>query len=275
MPAPASYAPLMSVQEVTGTGSLSSGVDLLPVRSDDGLDETDESVGSNLRRARWAAIGFVAGSVLLGPFAPLVWAVVIVDFFRRYTDWGARVLLLKQMGATLVAVPTGVVSFFVVGETMTDPGGLRGAVAVTVGTACVAAVATLCWVWPKQSLHVLSAGAFCVVTADIWYALDAARWRSFEDDHGPVFAVVNFLIVVVTAIVAWKRPGVGGAVMASVSATALFLAVFVDELVPAALSAAFVGLLPGALMIVADALDRRGRFMIPVAIDGRTAGQAG
>lgn len=214
------------------------------------------SVESDLWRARWSAIGIIVAAVLLGPFAPVAWAMVIINFFRSHDELDARVLFLKQTAATLVVIPAGVFAFFLVGETMTDPGGIRGLFLIVAWVLPAAALATMNVTWPRLATWTAGILTLVVVAMDLLYSFDAARWRAFEDNHGPVVAVTSFVVVVVTMSYAWRRPGVGGVFMLSLSAVSLVAAAFVEELVPAAIASSVVGLIPGALLILSALLAR-------------------
>lgn len=264
----------MSVKGRAGRGSLSIGLpreraainDIRPV------DEPDAE--SELWRARWSAIGVVVAAVLLGPFAPVVWALVIVDFFGRYDDGRARSLLLRQIAGTLVVIPASVFVFFLVGETMTDPGGLDGVVLIVLWSLPIAALAGVIHTWPRFAAYLVGFLSTGLVAMDIWYASNARVWRSFEDAHGPVAAAISFSVVTVMALVAWRRPALVGGLMLTVSVVAMGLAMFVDELKPAAVATVVVGLVPGMLFVVSAALSR-GSVSLPRVWNDVSSARAG
>jgi len=39
-----------------------------------------------------------------------------------------------------------------------------------------------------------------VIGVSVWFALDPEAWRSFEDRHGPIRAVLNFVLVAAIAV---------------------------------------------------------------------------
>lgn len=245
----------MSVEGAAGHGSWSVGRPSVP-GSELGLaGDAEEEARSALTKARWAAIGFAVGAVFAGPFAPVAWAVIIVNFFRRVTDRGARILLLKQLGVALAAIPSAIFVFFIVGETMTDPGGLRGMALVLLWSMPVTVVATVCWTWPRRATLMIGLLVVGVMLMDSWFAIDVERWKSYEDSRGPVSAVATFVVVAVTVFLAWRRPASGGAFMLAVPMLTLVLATFVHELRPHAISAAVVGLVPGALFVASALLE--------------------
>lgn len=223
---------------------------------------------SFLRQARWSAIGLILGAVLLGPFAPVIWALVIIDFFHAHEEVIPRILFLKQMAATLAAVPSGLLVFFLVGETMTDPGGVTGLLLIIAWALPAVVLVAVILTWPGPATYLVGLLTVGVVMIDLWYAVDADRWRAFEDGHGPVVAVVNFVVVALTMILAWRRPGIGGAFMLTVTLVVAGLAMFVDELIPAALASLLVGLVPGMLLVMATLVAHGAPNVHPMWNDG-------
>lgn len=222
----------------------------------------DDAVRSRLRRERWAAIGMALGAVFVGPFAPVAWVVIIINFFRRVEDRGERVLLLKQLGVAIAGVPSAIFVFFIVGETMTDPGGLRGLALLMLWSLPVMAVTSVSWNRPRMASLGVGLMVMGVVAMDVWFAVDVERWRSFEDRRGPVSAVATFVVVAVTIVLAWRRPAVGGSFMLVVPTAAGVLALFVHELTPHALASAVVGSIPGALFVASAFVGRPRRPIV-------------
>lgn len=250
----------MSVEGAAGHRPWSIGARGAKADIDVISQDIDQGVESAVWQARWFAIGIIVAAVLLGPFAPVVWALVIINFFRCHDERDARVLFLKQTAVTLVVIPTCVFAFFLVGETMTDPGGVKGVVLIFAWTLPAAVVAAATWTWPRSGAYVVLVLMLGVLLMDLCYAIDAGRWRAFEDNHGPVVAVANFVIVAIAGFLGWRRPGIGGSMMLTASIVAIMLAGFVDELIPTAFAATVVGLVPGALLMAAAVLGRQQSF---------------
>lgn len=222
-----------------------------------GLSDADE-VAYVQWRDRWWSIGLAVASVFLGPLAPAAWAIIILKFFGRHADPNVRALLLKQLGVVVVSIPSGVFAFFIVGETLTDPGGIKGVALIVACALPVVALAAISWTWPDRAVPLIGSLMAGVVVMDTWYAVDPNGWRSFEDRNGPVSAVVGFVIVAGAVVLAWKRPAIGGVLMSGVAVVALALAALVHDLVPTALASAVVGLVPGVLFIGSASLERKG-----------------
>ena len=100
--------------------------------------------------------------------------------------------------------------FFIAGEAMSDPGGLRGVGLVALWSLPLAALAVFAWQRPAQATTLLQILTAVVVVVGVWYASDSEAWRSFEDDHGPVRAIGVFVLMLPMALVGWRRPRVAG-----------------------------------------------------------------
>ena len=55
----------------------------------------------------------------------------------------------------------------------------------------------------------------------VWFALNPEAWRSFEDSHGPIRAVVTFVLVAAIAVLGLKRTSVAGVLLLAVGAIPL------------------------------------------------------
>jgi len=100
--------------------------------------------------------------------------------------------------------------FFIAGEAMSDPGGLRGAGLVALWTVPWAALAVFAWFRPERATVVLAFLTAAVVVLAVWFALDPGGWRSFENGHGPVRAIGVFVLMLPLALLAWRRPRIAG-----------------------------------------------------------------
>ncbi len=59
-------------------------------------------------------------------------------------------------------------------------------------------------------LAILLAGA---VTLAVWYAADPAAWIGYENQHGPVRAVVSFVLLLPAGLLGWRRPLTGAVLL--------------------------------------------------------------
>ncbi|HLY94001.1 MAG TPA: hypothetical protein VKP14_04055 [Gaiellaceae bacterium] len=105
---------------------------------------------------------------------------------------------------------------FVAGETLSDPGGWTGAGLVMLWTVPLAGLAALAWYRVPDGAIVLGALAGVVIAAALWFAADPHGWLSFEDAHGPVRAIGSFVLLLPLALLAWRRPLLGGSLLLAV-----------------------------------------------------------
>ncbi len=74
----------------------------------------------------------------------------------------------------------------------------------------LAGLAALSWLRPGWAVYVLAALTAAVTGVSIWFALNPQAWRSFEDRHGPVRAVITFVLVAAIAVLGLKRTVAAG-----------------------------------------------------------------
>jgi hypothetical protein len=52
-----------------------------------------------------------------------------------------------------------------------------------------------------------------VIGVSVWFALNPQAWRAFEDRHGPIRAIVAFVLVAAIAVLGLKRTAVAGVLL--------------------------------------------------------------
>jgi MFS family permease len=102
---------------------------------------------------------------------------------------------------------------FIAGETFDDPGGWTAAALVVGWLVPLMVLVGVAWRWPYVAVVLLGVLVAGVVATGVWYALDSNAWRSFEDDTGPVRAIAVFALSLPLAVLAWRRPMLGGALL--------------------------------------------------------------
>ena len=104
----------------------------------------------------------------------------------------SRVLLWVAFGILAAFGLLG--SLFIIGVTMSDPGGVTGVLLVMLWLVPMAVASTVCLVWPRVGGWVGLGCVALVATLWLWYALDQDWWRSLMDDRGPVIGIVTFAL---------------------------------------------------------------------------------
>lgn len=182
-------------------------------------------------------------------------------YLTRHRDPRLRARFLKRLGFGLIVVMTAFFGVFVVGDTISDPGGLEAAGLIGLWAVPLVVLALLAWFRPDWAVRVLCVASVAVVGSSAWYAADPGGWRQFEDVHGPVRAIVSFVCIAALAILGLRRTAVAGWLLLLVTASPLIA--FVGAGHGVAAWAVFLvgspGLLAGLLFVASSRLSPRPR----------------
>jgi hypothetical protein len=118
----------------------------------------------------------------------------------------------------------GFFSVFVAGETLGDPGGWLGAGFVALWAVPMAAAMAVALRRPDAATWILGTLTGAVVALGAWFAFAPDSWRSFEDGHGPVRAIVLFAMVLPLTMLGRRRPMAAGVMMVVATVAPLVLA---------------------------------------------------
>ncbi len=140
---------------------------------------------------------------------------VIVALVRR-PDPLKRAVLLRRTGFGLMALFSFLFGAFIIGETFSDPGGWKAAGLVAAWAVPLAVLAVLSWLRPGWATYVFAALAAAVIGVSIWFAVDPHAWRSFENGHGPIRAVITFALAASIAVLGLKRPAAAGILLLAI-----------------------------------------------------------
>lgn len=134
----------------------------------------------------------------------------------RQKDPARRAAVLRRSGFGLTALFAFVFAAFIIGDTFADPGGWQGAGLTASWAAPLAGLATLAWLRPDWAIGVFAALAGALIGVSIWFAVDPAALRSFEYGHGPIRAVITFVLVAAIAMLGLKRTAAAGILLLAV-----------------------------------------------------------
>ena len=115
------------------------------------------------------------------------------------------------LGVAAVYVLVGVM--FIAGETFTDPGGWA---AVGLTAAWLVPMVGLGWLGLRHAdvaLVPLTAVTGAVVVLSLVAAVMGGHWSTFENHHGPLRAIVVFVLCGVLAAFGFRRPKAGGVLL--------------------------------------------------------------
>ncbi len=136
----------------------------------------------------------------------------------------ARATLPRRTGFVLMAVITVVFGLFVIGDTLTDPGGWAAVGLIALWAVPMAALCGLVWLRPDWATRVLGVLAGLLVVASIWFAVAPGAFRSFENQHGPVRAIAVWVVAAAAALLGLKRTMAAGIILLVIGAAPLLIA---------------------------------------------------
>ncbi len=128
-------------------------------------------------------------------------------------DSAKRAAVLRRAGFGLMALFTFLFALFLIGETFTDPGGWKAAGLVAAWAVPLAGLAALAWLRPGGAVYVFTLLTAAVTGVSVWFALDPQGWRSFENQHGPIRAIITFVLVTAIAVLGRKRTAAAGVLL--------------------------------------------------------------
>ena len=151
-----------------------------------------------------------AVTIFLAAAALIVVAAVMGIVSLRKLDRPARARALTWTATAIMAAFTVLAGLFISGYALTDPGGTEGITIVLSWAVPLAALALLAWLRPAWAAPALAVLTALLVVAGMWFALDSASWRAFENANGPVRAVAVLVLALPAAVLGLKRTAVAG-----------------------------------------------------------------
>jgi hypothetical protein len=110
---------------------------------------------------------------------------------------------LKWAGFAVMALSTLIAGAFIVGETLSDPGGWKAVGLVAAWAFPLAVLAALAWYRQDWAVPVFAVLTAAVIGMSIWFAV-SPRGR------GPTDAILTFALAAAIAVLGLKRTGVAG-----------------------------------------------------------------
>lgn len=142
----------------------------------------------------------------------VVTALVAVGF-KRHPEPAERARFLRRLGFDVMAVCSTFAGLFIVGETLSDPGGWEGVGLLALWVVPLVAVAAVGWFLPAVAAKLFPALVAVVVGLSVWFAIDPDAWRSFEDGNGPVRAIATFALASALGLYGLRRTGAAGVML--------------------------------------------------------------
>lgn len=119
----------------------------------------------------------------------------------RWTAFGIMALTSVFFGA------------FLVGETLSDPGGWTAVLLITAWAVPLVALCALAWWRPRVAQRVLGVLTGVLIAASVWFTIAPSAWRSVENQHGPVRAVAVWVVAAPVAVLGLKLGRAAGVLL--------------------------------------------------------------
>lgn len=134
---------------------------------------------------------------------------------------GVDALRWSALAVTLGFV--GLVTLFVGGSAVTDPGGFAGIAGTAVWVLLMVGLSLLALYRPGASLAVLAVAACAPLAFGVWSLVDYGAAHDWEDSHGPLSLVLVMAICAPAGVAGLFRPHAAGYFILTVSVVPLLL----------------------------------------------------
>jgi len=167
--------------------------------------------------------------------------------------------VLRRAGFGLSALWFGMFAVFLTGETLDDPGGLRGVALVLAWLLPVTLAVALARYRPAPATIVFTALTAAIVAVNLWFAADSAGWRSFEHQHGPLRAIAIFVLAAGLAVLGLRRTLTAGCLLLAVGIVPIVVSSHAHGGLSSIMAAASVPTITGALYVASAVAQYRRR----------------
>jgi hypothetical protein len=130
---------------------------------------------------------------------------------------------LRWSGLAVTLGFVGLITLFVGGYAVTDPGGWVGIGGTAAWVLVMLGASVLAWYRPGAALVLLTAAACAPVAFGLWSLVDYGTAHDWEDNHGPVSLVLVVAICAPASVAGLFRPRAAGCLMLAVSVGPLLL----------------------------------------------------
>lgn len=132
---------------------------------------------------------------------------------------------LRQSALALTLGFVSLVTLFVGGSAVTDPGGWAGIGGTAVWVLALSGLSLLALYRPGAALVVLAVAAFAPLAFGVWSLVDHGAAHDWEDSHGPLSLVLIVAICAPAGVAGLFRPRAAGYLILTVSVLPLLLEV--------------------------------------------------
>ena len=187
----------------------------------------------------------------------IVLVLLVAVYFSRHRESALRARFLKRCGFGVMALFGGFFGLFLIGETLSDPGGWKGAGIVALWVFPLAALCLFAWFRRDVAGSVFAFLIAAVIGMSVWFALDTSGWRSFEDHNGPVRAVIVFVLAAALALWGLRRTMWAGVMLVVLGVVPAAISSLGQDGFSSLAVASSAPMITGLLYVVSGVLDER------------------
>ena len=183
---------------------------------------------------------------------------VAIWSFRRVTDPHERARLLRRTGMAIMGLVGAFFCLFVIGETMTDPGGWKGVELVALWFVPLVGMVVVAWLWPSVAIWLVGTLTTLTIALTGWRAVDEGI-RDLEDRIGPFTTIALLAVAIAAAALGHRRTGAAGIMLVVLGAAPMLLWNILGpgDIRDVFLVAGSPIVVAGILYLVSDAIERR------------------
>ena len=146
------------------------------------------------------------------------------EFGQRLLARVEGVDALRWSAVTVAVGFVGLVTLFVGGDAVTDPGGWAGIGGTAICVLAMLGACLLALYRPGAALVVLAVAACAPLAFGVWSLVDYGAAHDWEDSHGPLSLVLVLLICAPAGVAGLFRPRAAGYLILTVSVVPVLLA---------------------------------------------------
>lgn len=196
---------------------------------------------------------------MFGQTLPAILIVLVLAMWPLALPPERRGRIWLREGLIWFALAAGFVALFVIGETLSDPGGVQGFILVSAWVLPALVLSWLAYARPDDAAITLTSVCAITVAFNIWAIAAGEWWWRWENQHGPISSIATFACTVPLGVLALHKARIAGWLLI---ATAVLpeLMVFARNPRPGALSLGFLttpGLVAGILFVLASHAQRK------------------
>lgn len=147
---------------------------------------------------------------------------------------GVASKVLKWTGISALGLFTLFAILFTAGESLSDPGGWKGALLVVLWLGPLLALSWLVRSRPDVGSRVATGLVAGVLAIDLWAAIGSGPWHAWEHRHGPWRAIITMVLGGVLAVLATERPRRAGSLLTLLGGVTMVLSLAVRGSAPLA-----------------------------------------